>query len=40
MFADYLKKFVLDCGNFDDYLEKVGGFKKMFALKKSMQSMV
>lgn len=40
IFADYLKKFVLDCGNFDDHLEKVGGFKKMMALKKSMQSML
>lgn len=37
---DYLKRYILDSENFDDYLEKVGGIKKMIALMKSMRRMV
>jgi len=36
----YLKHYILDSENFDDYLEKVGGIKKMIALMKSMKRMV
>jgi glutaconate CoA-transferase, subunit A len=36
----YLKHYILDSENFDDYLEKAGGIKKMIALMKSMNRMV
>lgn len=39
-YEDYLKTYILDCENFDDYLEKAGGLKKMMALKKTMQTML
>ena len=36
----YLKHYILDSENFDEYLEKVGGITKMIALMKSMKRMV
>ncbi|MBW2059695.1 MAG: CoA transferase subunit A [Deltaproteobacteria bacterium] len=36
----YLRDYVLDCETFEDYLDKVGGLKKMMALKKAMQEML
>lgn len=39
-YETYLKQYVLDCETFDDYLERVGGLKKLRALKKAMQEMV
>ncbi len=36
----YLKAYVLDCETFEDYLEKVGGLKKLMALKRAMQEML
>ena len=39
-YESYLKEYILDCENFDDYLEKVGGLKKMMALKKAMREML
>jgi len=39
-YESYLKEYILDCENFDDHLEKAGGFKKMMALKKAMREML
>jgi acyl CoA:acetate/3-ketoacid CoA transferase alpha subunit len=39
-YHDYLKKYILDCDNFGDYIELVGGEKKMAAMKKAMQKMM
>ncbi len=39
-YESYLKEYILDCENFDDHLEKVGGLKKMMALKKAMREML
>lgn len=39
-YETYLKEYILDCENFGDYLEKVGGVKMMMALKKAMQEML
>ena len=39
-YESYLKEYILDCENFDDYLEKVGGLRKMMALKKAMRDML
>lgn len=39
-YTDYLEQYVLTSENFEVYLQKAGGSKKMRALKKAMQTMV
>lgn len=39
-YEEYLQRYILGSENFDDYLEKVGGIKKMNALTKRMKRML
>lgn len=36
-YQDYLQEYVLSCDTFNDYLEKVGGVKKLMELKRKMK---
>ncbi len=39
-YDDYLRKYVLDAENFDDYLDRAGGFQMMNRLIKRMKAML
>ncbi len=39
-YETYLKEHVFGCETFEDYLEKVGGVKKLMRLKKAMQEII
>jgi acyl CoA:acetate/3-ketoacid CoA transferase alpha subunit len=39
-YADYLKRYVLGCESFEDYLERVGGVKRLHALRQAMLRMM
>ncbi len=39
-YDDYLKKYVVDAENFDDYLDRAGGFRMMNRLIKRMKAML
>jgi len=40
MYQQYLKEYVLGCDDFEHYLDKVGGIRKLMGLKKAMQGMI
>jgi acyl CoA:acetate/3-ketoacid CoA transferase alpha subunit len=40
VFDGYLEKYVYSCSSFDDYLDKVGGFKKYSRLRQEMQKIL
>jgi len=39
-YADYLDKYIYSCANFEEYLEKVGGWRKYQKLRQEMMKMV
>ncbi|MBI4338560.1 MAG: CoA transferase subunit A [Chloroflexi bacterium] len=40
MYQKYLERYVLGCDGFDDYLERIGGVKRLHALRQAMQGMM
>jgi len=40
VYADYLDKYIYSCANFEEYLEKVGGWQKYRKLRQEMMKMV
>ncbi len=39
-YQDYLQEYVLSCDTFNDYLEKIGGVKKLMELKQRMREVI